>query len=160
MNNLGGIAYRRYTLQNGTTQIRTRSVFIWTAICVSDTERLCGLCRFPTVLEWLHITAYCVIVCHNPSILCHFMSHISFRLLYLIPKSQWISWPSFPVYDWLFWSASSLTHHLDRPPPFLIGSPIVPLWYSESRILYVRLQRANSQSKNRMYICTAQWESL
>jgi hypothetical protein len=33
------------TLQNETTQIRTRSVFISGAVCVSDTERLCGLCR-------------------------------------------------------------------------------------------------------------------
>jgi hypothetical protein len=38
-----------HTLQNEMTQICTRSVFIWAAVCVSDTERLRGLCCFPTV---------------------------------------------------------------------------------------------------------------
>jgi hypothetical protein len=33
------------TLQNGSTQNRTRSVFFWAAVCVSDTVRLCGLCQ-------------------------------------------------------------------------------------------------------------------
>jgi hypothetical protein len=53
------------TLQNETTQFGSRSVFIWAAVCVSDTDRLCGLCHSRSVSKLLNVAANCVFPCHT-----------------------------------------------------------------------------------------------
>jgi hypothetical protein len=54
-----------HALQNETTQIGIRSVFIWAAVCVSDTDRLCGLCHSRSVSKLLNGAAICVFPCHT-----------------------------------------------------------------------------------------------
>jgi hypothetical protein len=53
------------SLQNETTQFGSRSVFIWAAVCVSDTDRLCGLCHSRSVSKLLNVAANCVFPCHT-----------------------------------------------------------------------------------------------
>jgi hypothetical protein len=54
-----------HALQNETTQIGIRSVFVWAAVCVSDTDRLCGLCHSRSVSKLLNGAAMCVFPCHT-----------------------------------------------------------------------------------------------